>query len=167
MGLIMLLLCCCSRQQEKKFESMTFDETKLPTELVKIDDKIVSAWSNKLDTNYFEYFEFKHLDGQFNPIVIKVSGDDYSALRLLTFDDNERLISDYEISGGPCGGPTELEDKIEFCPSRISRMTSPTTFLVKTIQEFYEDWDDSKPSEVDSTQWKIEIDQHGQIVVVR
>src|SRR5688572_23233448 len=96
-GLSIAILISCSTQQEKKFESIVFDETKLTPDLEKISDKTVSEWSNKLDTSYFEYFKYKQLDGQFKPIVIKVTGDDYSALRLLTFDDNGHLIQDYEI----------------------------------------------------------------------
>lgn len=113
---------------------------------------------------------YKQLDGQFKPMVVNVSGDDYFALVLYTFDANGKIISQYEISGGPCGGPTELEDKIEFCPIRTSTMISPTTFVVNNIQEFYTNWEDrelKKPIEIDSTQWRIEINELGKIVEIK
>jgi hypothetical protein len=166
-GLVITLLTSCSTQHDKRFEAIAFDETKLPNDLEKINDKTVVKWSNKLDTNYFEYFSYKQLGGQFKPIVIKVSGDDYSALRLLTFDNSEHLIGDYEIAGGQCGGPTELEDKIEFCPKKTSKMISPTSLLLKSVQEYYRDWNDSIPMQVDSTHWKIEINNKGQIIEVQ
>jgi hypothetical protein len=165
--MLITLLTSCSTQQEKKFETIEFDETKLPSDLAKISNKTVAKWSNKLDTNYFEYFNYKELGGQFKPIVIKVSGDDYSALRLLTFDDNERLIGDYEIAGGQCGGPTELDDKIEFCAAKTGKMISPTSLIIKSVQEYYRDWNDAIPMQVDSTHWKIEINNTGLIIEVR
>jgi hypothetical protein len=164
---VTLLASCSTHQKKKEFEVITFDEAKVPDNLGKISNKTVAGWSSKLDTNYFEYFKYKEFDGQFKPMVIHVSGDDYFALTLLTFDENENLIADYEIAGGPCGGPTELEDKIEFCPVRTSEMVSPTTFLIKSIQEYYKDWQDSIPMQVDSTHWKIEITNKGQIIEVR
>ena len=50
---------------------------------------------------------------------------------------------------------------------RISKMISPTSFLIKNAQEYYQDWNDSIPIQVDSTRWKIEINDQGQIIEIR
>lgn len=89
---------------------------------------------------------------------------------LYTFDEHGKIFSEYEVSGGQCAGPAELKDRIELCPKRTCTMINATTFVIKSVQEFYTNWEDlelNKSIQVDSTQWRIEIDQSGKIVEIK
>lgn len=164
---LVLFLSCCD-QKNSDFKPVHFDESESIENLKKVDKSTLENWGLKgYALNYRDYEYYKELDGNYRPLIVRVSGDDYFALMLYTFDEHGKILSEYEVSGGQCAGPTELADKIEYCPKRTSTMINPTTFIVKNVQEYYAEYDDEKPVEVDSTQWKIEIDPSGRIIEIK
>jgi hypothetical protein len=68
------------------------------------------------------------------PIIVRIEADDYFAVILMVFDDNKSLISWKELSGGLCAGPSEYEDRIEYCPESYSIANNNTdlTFISST-----------------------------------
>lgn len=161
----------CSNTKSSEFNPISFNEELLVKNLKKVDKSTLESWGlHDYALNYRNYEYYRELEGEFKPLVMRVSGDDYFALVLYTFDEQGKILSEYEISGGQCAGPTELENKIEFCSKRTSTMISPTVFIIKSVQRFYADWEDietNKPVEIDSTQWQIKIDPSGKIVEMK
>ncbi len=156
--------CSRTRTTETSFEPVIFDDTTSTDNLKPIDKGLLRKWKYDSEySGYRNYYDYLDLKGKFRPKVIKITGDDYSALVLLTFDGEGNKIDEYEIAGGDCGGPTELEDKIEFCPYLKSTMVSDTEFIVREIREFTTDTINWVTTERDSTEWRILIDDNGKI----
>jgi len=156
--------CSGTTTTETSFKKIVFEDTVSTDNLKLIDKGLLKRWKYDSEySGYLNYYEYMDLNGKFTPKVIKITGDDYSALVLLTFDQDGNKIDEYEIAGGDCGGPTELEDKIEFCPYLKSTMISDNEFIVREIQEFTTDTINWVTTERDSTEWRIFIDEKGKI----
>lgn len=162
--LIITTNCTSTATTETSFDQIFLVDTVPENNLKTIDRRLLKKWG--YDGPYSEYLHFYYyldLKGKFNPKVIKKTGDDYSALILITFDKEGNPIDEYEIAGGDCGGPSELEDKIVFCPYKKSIMISDSEFIVREIHEYTTDTINWVATERDSTEWIIQIDDKGQI----
>jgi hypothetical protein len=164
--LILTTITNCTRTgtTETAFDQIVLEDTVSEDNLKTIDRGLLKKWGN--DGPYAEYLSFYYyldLKGKFSPKVIKKTGDDYSALILMTFDKDGNPIDEYEIAGGDCGGPSELEDKIAFCPYKKSIMISDSEFIVREIHEFTTDTINWVTTESDSIEWRIYIDDKGKI----
>ena len=165
-GLLILcaLLSCSRTTTETDFEQIIFDDTTSSDNLKPVDSGLLKKW--KFDSEYrtyFKYYDYLDLGGKFQSKVIKVTGDDYSALVLLTFDNDGNLIDEHEIAGGECGGPTELADKIDLCAYLKSIMINENEFIVRQIQQYTTDTVNWVVTEKDSTEWRIFIDDKGKV----
>lgn len=155
----------CSRPgAETHVNQIVFDDTTSVDNLKPVDSLLLIKWKiSRERRRYFKYFEYFHIGGKFHSEVIKVTGDDYSALVLMTFDSNGDIIDKYEIAGGDCGGPTEFVDKIDLCPYLKSVMISENEFIIRQIRQFTTDTVNWVVTEKDSTEWRILIDEKGRI----
>jgi hypothetical protein len=50
--------------------------------------------------------------GDIQPIIIHISGDDYTSLTMILLNKNGEYVSGFNISGGMDGGPTEIGDSL-------------------------------------------------------
>lgn len=149
-----ILGCTTKTTKQNDFKQIYFRDTISTDKLKEIDYDQLKKWG--YDTVYRRYFYYQELGGQHKSLVIKVTGDDYHFLTLLTFDHNNKLVDDYKLSGSNCSGPD--------CPFRESVMTNENEFLVREIQEFSDDSVRWVTSKIDTTQWTIKIDQNHKVI---
>jgi hypothetical protein len=165
---VFMTITGCTSKNTNGFKEIIFEDRGLGN-LVEIDKGLVKKWygDSTYESRFYNYYDLVKLSGKFNPWIIKKTGDDYYALVLLTFNNEGNIIDEYEIAGTDCGGPTELEKKIEFCPYKKAIMKNENEFVIRQVQEYSTDLVNWKVTESDSTEWKIKINDFGKIVETR
>jgi len=99
--------------------------------------------------------------GNLQPILIKISGDDYGSLTMIILDKSDTPIDGYNVEGGKEGGPTEIGDSlIRFEARRYSHINNNviTTYDINETDHT----DTTKKQElIDSEVYKTVINKNG------
>jgi hypothetical protein len=101
--------------------------------------------------------------GQFQPIVIYITGDDYTSLTMIILNKNNDYVSGFNVHGGMLSGPEEVGDSIEKFEARRYSIIGKSEITTFKIDE--SDFTDSlkRPSIIDSIVFKSYIDNKGKI----
>ncbi|MES2278222.1 MAG: hypothetical protein V4592_19485 [Bacteroidota bacterium] len=100
--------------------------------------------------------------GEFQPIIVSISGDDYNSLTMIILDKNCHYIDAYNVNGGMQPGPNMIGDstiKIEL--RSYSIIDKDNIQSIKIDETYSTDSIKKKPSIIDSTVFKTSVDRFG------
>lgn len=101
--------------------------------------------------------------GEFRPIIVGVSGDDYESLILIVLDKNNTPVSHLLLSGGLEAGPYE-SDSILVNKDRISIIKGNSILTYELyIREHTDTATENEPNIIDSVSYKSTILPNGEI----
>ena len=105
--------------------------------------------------------------GDYTPIIVLLSGDDYESLIYILVDKNNKPISHLILSGGNCAGPDEETDStFKNCPDKTSFLNGNE--ILSYVLIICERKDSvSEPAIIDSITFKSIIKLTGQIETKR
>jgi hypothetical protein len=58
------------------------------------------------------FVSLQEKSGNYQPIILRIFGDDYDALTMIVLDNTERVIDHYVLSGGKQPGPYDIGDSL-------------------------------------------------------
>jgi hypothetical protein len=133
--------------------------------LVMLDSSmIVRLFESPYEAQYRKFFfvSKQKKEKEYQPIVFFVSGDDYSALTLLTVDSLGYPVDKVNIEGGNWGGPTEIGDSLMLSMEPTFSMLNGNE-IIKSRSTYYERLHDAYSFFIDSIVYKSTIDRKGKI----
>ena len=105
--------------------------------------------------------------GDYQPIVIQLSGDDYGSLLYIVLDKQNNPVSHLLISGGECAGPiSETDSTMEICPitQAFFNKNKINWYRLHVNERIIEDENKTVPSIIDSIYFQSEINTEGKII---
>jgi hypothetical protein len=134
---------------------------------------VVTSEMTMIDANYVtNWMEGRFISkqkniGEFLPIIVLVSGDDYEALFFILLDKSYNPISHYRMYGGFNGGPSEGPDStLELSPV-IHTFIRGNEFASYSLTEFMRPDSIARLSIIDSVNYIGKILPTGQIEVTK
>jgi hypothetical protein len=151
------------RNETEKFIQLTKNSKLLRSKRDAISNHLAAEWG--LDTSFVSHdhwLEFYTADGRIK--ILGSAGTDNSALWLVTFDNHQKAVDRYEISGGECdGGWNEYEGKVCTCQFKRATQINDSTFVIRKLWECKEDW--NAKTEFDKlNKWVIYITSQSKII---
>lgn len=151
------------RNETEKFIQLTKNSKLLRSKRNAISNHLAAEWG--LDTSFVSddhWSEFSTADGRIK--ILGSAGTDNSALWLVTFDNHQKAVDRYEISGGECdGGWDEYEDKVCSCQFKMATQINDTTFVIRKLWECKKDW--NAKTEFDKlNKWVIYITSKSKVI---
>lgn len=106
--------------------------------------------------------------GDYQPIIIQLTGDDYGSLLYIVLDKQNNPVSHLLISGGECGGPiSETDSTMEMCPITQAFMNKNKINWYRlhvTERKITKEEDKIMPSIIDSVYFQSEINTEGKMI---
>ena len=126
------------------------------------------AHAGLFDSSYLSYIDAYFIArqnpiGNYTPIILHISGDDYSAVQLILLDTSLNPVAHYTLHGGECGGPASDDGKtMEYCPE-IQSTIKDDEIRTYVLHIFVSDDSASLPARIDSISYLSKILPTGKI----
>lgn len=148
----------------KKVEFVVLDTTyklKILAPILKKDLGVEKEYVKSFLISYFISKQDKI--GDYQPLIIWTSGDDYTSLILTLVDSTLNPVSHFVLNGGMYAGPYEINDSLTSWGEEKHSTINGTTINTYSINTYV--WTDSRNDSafVDSLTYKSQISQNGQI----
>jgi len=117
-----------------------------------------------IENNLLAFFIAKQNKiGEFQPIVLYITGDDYSSLTLIVLNKNNSPVGGFNLCGGLDSGPYSTGDSLTTYHANSYSIINPNQIITYRIDQ--SDFADSvkKPSIIDSSVFSSHIDKDGKI----
>ncbi len=126
------------------------------------DTILLNKWFNQ--SHFFNMYKISMFSvqkriGNLIPMTFIQTGDDYGAIVMKLVDSrNGKVIGTMELSGGQCGGPSDLDNGgFELCDNRSSYFDSDSTFRHNLVHFYCDSLTDNSELRIDTIKYFVTI----------